>query len=240
MQAGGRTRVPQSLPPNALVGGGLGAIPSQENAPHRGAFRFRRRQPFHELRYAAERRPVTRIVSAMASPSAAFLANAHARLARLSAELAGVATPSDVAWVLCEFAGRELDLADCVVYLLEPDGSSLAQHAAWGPKRAAHHVLESRLRLQLDQGIVGRSARLRLPQHTDDARSDPRYVVDDQFNLSELAVPIVSGDTLYGVLDSEHPQANRYDLDDEHVFLAIAERGANRLRELRSIQLRSP
>ena len=169
---------------------------------------------------------------AIVAPTAAFLADARARLAALGAELAGACTPEEVAWVLCEFSGRELDLADCVVYLLDPDGATLTQQAAWGPKRAAHHVMESRLRLALGQGIVGRCAQLRLPQRTGDARSDQRYVVDDQFNLSELAVPIIADGTLYGVLDSEHPRADYYALEDEHAFLAIAERGALRLQEL--------
>jgi GAF domain-containing protein len=168
----------------------------------------------------------------MAASTAAFLAEARTRLARLSEALAAAAAPQDVAWTLCEFSGRELGLADCVVYLLDPGGATLTQQAAWGPKRAADRVLESRLTLAMDQGIVGRCARLRLPQRTPNARTDPRYVVDDQFNLSELAVPILADEILYGVLDSEHPDANYYDLDDEHVFLAIAERGALRLQRL--------
>jgi len=168
----------------------------------------------------------------MAAPTAAFLGDAPARLARLAVELDRAATPPDVAWTLCEFAGRELGLADCVVYLLDADAAHLTQQAAWGPKRAARRMLESRITLALGQGIVGRCAQLRLPQRTADARQDRRYIVDDQFNLSELAVPILAHGVLYGVLDSEHPQANYYGLDDEHAFLAIAERGARRLETL--------
>lgn len=168
----------------------------------------------------------------MASPSNAFLEQAPQRLARLTRELACAGTRQDVAWTLCEFSGRELDLADCVVYLVDPGGTSLTQQAAWGPKRAAHHMLESRLRLAMGQGIVGRCAQRRLPQRTGNARTDPRYVVDDQFNLSELAVPILADGELLGVLDSEHPRADYYGLEDEHVFLAIAERGALRLQQL--------
>jgi putative methionine-R-sulfoxide reductase with GAF domain len=168
----------------------------------------------------------------MAASTAAFLRDAPARLARLAAELARAGGAQDVAWTLCEFAGRELGLADCVVYLLDGDGRHLTQRAAWGPKRAARRMLESRITLALGRGIVGRCAQLRLPQRTGDARQDRRYIIDDQFNLSELAVPILAHGVLYGVLDSEHPQAGYYDLDDEHVFLAIAERGARRLETL--------
>jgi len=45
-------------------------------------------------------------------------------------------------------------------------------------------------------------------------------------------VPIQSGDTLFGVLDSEHPDADRYTLEHEHALQAIAERGARRLQQL--------
>lgn len=168
----------------------------------------------------------------MPHPAADFLADAAARLAALGAALDAEPSPGDVAWTLCEFAGRELDLADAIVYLTDPGGRTLTQQAAWGPKRAASRVLESRITLALGQGIVGRCARLRLPQRTADARADARYVVDDQFNLSELAVPIVLGETLFGVLDSEHPDADYYSLEHEHALFAIAERGAQRLQAL--------
>ena len=161
-----------------------------------------------------------------------FLADAGSRLATLDAKLERTCGPADVAWTLCEYAGRELELVDAIVYLLDPGGHTLTQHAAWGPKRAASRVLESRITLALGQGIVGRCAQLRLPQRTDDARLDARYVVDDQFNLSELAMPVLLDDMLFGVLDSEHPDADYYTLEHEHALAAIAERGARRLARM--------
>ncbi|NZA28682.1 GAF domain-containing protein [Luteimonas sp. SJ-92] len=161
-----------------------------------------------------------------------FLQQAGPRLAALVGELERCASPVEVAWALCEFSGPALGLADCVVYLLDGDGRTLTQQAAWGPKRAASRVLESRIRLRLGQGIVGHCAQQRLPQRTADARRDGRYVLDDQFNLSELAVPICIGDALFGVLDSEHPEPGFYGLAHEHALYAIAERGAMRLRAL--------
>ena len=168
----------------------------------------------------------------MSDAVADFLAQANPRLAALDSALESAPSPGDVAWTLCEFAGRELDLADAIVYLTDAGERTLTQRAAWGPKRAASRVLESRITLAFGQGIVGRCAQLRLPQRTGDARADARYVVDDQFNLSELAVPILLDDTLFGVLDSEHPDPDYYALDHEHALAAIAERGARRLRRL--------
>lgn len=173
----------------------------------------------------------------MSLTAATFLAEAQARLAGLSEALSRTASPQAVAWTLCEFCGRQLELADVVVYLLDVGGASLTQQAAWGPKQAAHHMLESRLTLAMGVGIVGRCAQLRLPQRTPDARMDERYVLDDQANLSELAVPILADGALYGVLDSEHPQADYYRMAHEHAMLAIAERGALRLREIGAVSV---
>ncbi|MGJ4730959.1 GAF domain-containing protein [Luteimonas sp. SDU101] len=168
----------------------------------------------------------------MPAIATAFLTNAASRLAPLDEALALAQSPNDVAWTLCRFSGKELQLVDVIVYLCDPGGRSLTQQAAWGPKRAASRVLESRLTLALGQGIVGRCALARLPQRTGDARFDARYVPDDQSNLSELAVPIEHGGILFGVLDSEHPEGDHYTLAHEHALQAIAERGARRLHAL--------
>lgn len=163
---------------------------------------------------------------------ARFTSQAEVLLDQLDADLAAAATSREVAWSLCEFAGRELGLADCVVYLPDRDGS-LVQQAAWGPKRVATHVLESRIRLAIGQGVVGECARQLQPQRVDDTRRDPRYILDAEDNLSELAVPIHLDGTLLGVLDSEHPDRGFYDARHEQAFAAIAGRGAARLLQLR-------
>lgn len=168
----------------------------------------------------------------MGATAIAFLANATRRLAPLDEALAHAQSPNDVAWTLCRYAGQELELVDVIVYLCDPCGHTLTQQAAWGPKCAASRMLESRLTLALGQGIVGRCAQARLPQRTGDARFDARYVPDDQSNLSELAVPVQCGGRLFGVLDSEHPEAHHYSLAHEHALQAIADRGARRLRAL--------
>lgn len=161
-----------------------------------------------------------------------FLADLDARLAALDPQLEAAATPADVAWALCEFSGTELGLADVVVYLVGPDGL-LVQEAGWGPKRAADQLLESKIHLAIGQGIVGACAGQRVPLRVDDTRSDPRYVTDVESNRSELAVPICDTGDLFGVLDSEHPGPGYYGASHERALLAIADRGAARLREMR-------
>jgi len=167
----------------------------------------------------------------MSDPAALFLDRAEARLASLAGALAHASTRREAAWALCEFVGRELALVDVVVYLRDADGS-LVQQAAWGPKRAAEHVLESRIRLAPGQGIVGHCAQQWKPMRVADTRRDARYVADDQANLSELAIPIQRDGVLFGVLDSEHPQADYFDAGHERVMAMFADCGAARLQAL--------
>ncbi len=168
----------------------------------------------------------------MSTAAARFLEAAEARLAALDAELARAKSVEDVAWTLCEFAGRELELADCVIYLLEADHHTLGQHAAWGPKRVAQRIFEPRFRLDIGDGVVGHCAQFQVPQLIADTRLDRRYLVDDDRRLSELAVPICRGGVLLGVLDTEHPQADAYDSRHVRALVAIADRGSARLVQL--------
>jgi GAF domain-containing protein len=164
--------------------------------------------------------------------AAAFLADLDARLAALDPQLEAARTPADVAWALCEFSAIELGLVDVVAYLVGTDGL-LAQKSAWGPKRAADQLLESKIHLAIGQGIVGACAERQVPLRVDDTHRDPRYVTDVETNRSELAVPIRDHGELFGVLDSEHPDIGFYGEDHERALLAIADRGAARLREMR-------
>lgn len=169
----------------------------------------------------------------MATPEL-FLARQQHLLTLLRSRLAAAGDRLDVAWEVCDFAGRELDLVDCLVYLLDPacsDGS-LLQYAAWGPKRVAERVVEARIRLLPGQGVVGNCALTQAPQLVADTRLDPRYVVDHDHYLSELAVPISDGPRLLGVIDSEHPDTDAYRSAHIRALLLIAECTRERLLQL--------
>lgn len=160
-----------------------------------------------------------------------FLDRRDALLIRLDEQLQQATTPTEVAWALCEFTGRELNLADCVVYL-PADGGVLLQTAAWGALRGIEHLPESRLRVPIGQGIAGHCARTLRIQRIGDTRQDPHFVEVEELCLSELAVPIEHDEVLLGILDSESSEAEFYDARYEAAFAAIAGRGAGRLWRL--------
>ena len=162
-----------------------------------------------------------------------FLLHRDRLLTRLDELLQQSADADEVAWILCEHTGRELNLADCVLYLPAGD-DTLVQAAAWGPRRGAGRMPEARLRLSIGRGVVGDCARLLRTQRVDDTRLDTRYVHDGELGLSELATAISHDEILLGVLDSEAVDAAFYDTRYEQAFEAIAACGAAHLWRFRN------
>ncbi len=138
----------------------------------------------------------------------------------------------ECAWALTDAAIQAYQLPDCVTYLVNADGQSLTQVAAYGAKIKLGQALEYAITLRVDQGIVGSVAMSRRAVRVDDSRLDPRYVCDDAHRLSELAVPIVHQDSLYGVLDMEHEERAYFDLQHELGLSRMAMIAGRRLAAL--------
>lgn len=142
-------------------------------------------------------------------------ATTDAAFARLVVLLRKASSAREAAWAISSEAIATLGLEDCIVYLLDAQGTMLSQVAAYGPKLKAPKVIEYPITLRIGQGVVGACAQSRAVIRIGDTRLDPRYVVDDDERLSELAIPLIHRDTLLGVLDSEHSQRDFY--DDRHL-----------------------
>ena len=165
-------------------------------------------------------------------PIRIFLAALPRLSASLRTQLEQCTTPVDVAWTLCDFVGRALELEDCVVYLVDAGGRTLTQYAAWGPKRVAERVFENHIELAIGSGVVGGCALVGAAQVVPDTRLDHRYVGDEGSGLSELAVPLRHDGHVLGVIDTEHPGLDYYRSHHVRALLAVAERGAARLAAL--------
>lgn len=110
----------------------------------------------------------------------------------------------DFVWEICQCAVEPLGLEDCVIYVVDETGSKLEQRAALGPKNPEFRTILNPITLEFGKGIVGSAARCGRPELVPDTTLDPRYVVDDETRLSELAVPIIDDGRVVGVIDSEH------------------------------------
>jgi GAF domain-containing protein len=139
----------------------------------------------------------------------------------------------DILWDVANNAVARLGLEDCVIYLLDPPGTTLVQRAAFGPKNPKGREILAPITIPVGRGIVGWVAATGEPAVIADTREDPRYITDDQARLSELAIPIVFDDAVIGVLDSEHSQAGFFTQSHLEILTTIASMTASRIGRAR-------
>lgn len=142
---------------------------------------------------------------------------------------ASLTSVDDICWNITKTAIGDLGFVDCVVYLINDEGDTLIQRAAHGDKNPSEREILDPIEIPVGSGIVGAVAETGELQLVNDTRSDPRYILDDDFRCSELAVPILHQGRVVGVLDSEHPQANFYSEEDVKLFTTIAALASTRL-----------
>ena len=147
-------------------------------------------------------------------------------------------TVDDVLWDLAKNCISRLGFVDSVIYLIDSSGKLLIQKAAYGPKNPIDLDILNPITIPLGEGIVGSVAVTGRPEVVNDTSTDPRYIVDDAMRLSEIAVPIVNGKKVIGVIDSEHPDIAFFTTKHLRVLETIAALVANRIDRLTEQQER--
>lgn len=122
-------------------------------------------------------------------------------IAHIGHRIAARLDPAELFIGIVEDLHLRLGYDHASLFLLDPaDPTWLVQRARasrWPRGEASDY------RQRIDDGVLGAAARLRTPQRVDDVTADARYVaVPGAKELrAELAVPILLGDRLFGVLD---------------------------------------
>ncbi len=109
----------------------------------------------------------------------------------------------------------EASLAE--VQFFENETNELVTKHSKGTIRENKH-----LRIPIDKGITGWVAQNRVPLMVPDVSKNSRYLACVGVTKSELAVPILKGDELIGVLNIEHHIVNAFTDDDVKLAVAIA------------------
>lgn len=127
-----------------------------------------------------------------------------------------------------------LGYIDCVVYKLDRDRGELVQMAAIGEKTLDEDDTEivNRLTIPIDSGITGSVATSGQSIRVADLAGDERYVQDLMQARSELCVPILDGDRVIGVIDSEHVEPAFFSAKCQELFESIAALTAAQLRHI--------
>lgn len=69
--------------------------------------------------------------------------------------------------------------------------------------------------IPFSKGVCGAAARSRATQRVDDVHAVADHIACDAASRSELVVPVVSGDRLWGVLDIDSPELARFSAEDQ-------------------------
>jgi len=71
------------------------------------------------------------------------------------------------------------------------------------------------VRIQYGKGVCGTAIKMRKTQRVDDVHAFPGHIACDAASQSEMVVPIILHDKIYGVLDIDSPIKNRFDAIDQ-------------------------
>ncbi|MDA7928378.1 ATP-binding protein [Mariniblastus sp.] len=146
----------------------------------------------------------------------------------------------EIFWLIADRAIAGIGFDDCVIYLIDRATGELVQAAAYGPKSPEGREIVDPITIPIGEGIVGSVAANLKPERIEDTRLDKRYILDDEFRLSELAVPIVLHDECIGVIDSENFKVDFYTEKHEEILVTIASMAATKISDaMREEELQS-
>ncbi|MBX2877485.1 MAG: GAF domain-containing protein [Saprospiraceae bacterium] len=145
-------------------------------------------------------------------------------------------TLQDVVWAIVKHAIAKLGFFDCVIYLLDEQKQILVQAAAHGPKNPHEMDIANPIIIPLGRGIVGSVAETRVPEIISDTSQDSRYILDDDFRYSEITVPILDGDRLIGIIDSEHPEKNFFTQQHLELLQTIAAMAVTKILHAQAVE----
>ena len=137
-------------------------------------------------------------------------------------DLFAAKSETEVVWMVAKKAIALLNFPDCVVYLFDEEKQHLYQAAAHGPKNPVDLDISNPITIPLGEGIVGSVAKNRISEIVNDTSKDDRYILDDAYRYSEITVPLYYGDSIIGVIDSEHEEKNYFKEVDLETLNTIA------------------
>lgn len=79
------------------------------------------------------------------------------------------------------------------------------------------------IRIPMGKGVCGTSAKERKTLRIENVHEFPTHIACDSESNSEIVIPLIKKDTLYGVLDIDSPSLARFNETDEYYLIKVAE-----------------
>lgn len=135
---------------------------------------------------------------------------------------------------------RKFGLYHAHVFTYDPNHRQLSIVACGWKEGDEHEGTHGTTTIPLDaeQSLVARAARTRQPVVVNDVRSDPGWLPNPLLpdTQSELAVPLVIGDEILGVLDVQSDHYNAFSEEDVNIQMTLAAQVATALQNARNYE----
>jgi PAS domain S-box-containing protein len=148
-------------------------------------------------------------------------------------EMFSIADETELAWHVAREVVGKLGFVDCVVYFADNDKNLLRQVAATGEKNPQGNELSSPLVIPVGAGVTGHVAETHQALIIDDLSKDSRYIPDIEPALSEICVPLLSGDQILGVIDCEDPRPGHFGQIHLELLTTVSAMASSRMDLLR-------
>ena len=145
-------------------------------------------------------------------------------------------TIEEVLWSITQNIIQQFGFVDCVIYTFNKQEEVLIQKAAYGQKNPFEKLIYNRIQIPIGKGIVGCAAANKQAELIQNTKYDQRYIVDDAIRSSEISIPILIDNQLFGVIDCEHPEENFFTEKHIHLLTIVASLCSQKIKE---IQLKS-
>ena len=147
-------------------------------------------------------------------------------------DLMSIPTVEDLFWYVAQNVVGRLNFVDCVIYQADDAQTELVQVAALGEKNPFGRSILNPLKIPFGKGITGQVAETREAIVRDDLLLDEDYITDTKVARSEICVPIICGNRIAGVIDSEHSDPNAFGPAELEVLITIAALTGAKLMQL--------
>ncbi len=145
-------------------------------------------------------------------------------VAHLATSIATIAEPAEMLRAVVDLIKPSFGLYHAHIYLLNDAGDTLVLAAGAG--EAGHQMVAQKRSIPLnrEQSLVARAARTRQGVIANDVRQEPDFLPHPLLpeTRSELAVPLLSGEAVLGVLDVQSDRVGHFTPEDVRIQTILA------------------
>ncbi|MEP1765188.1 MAG: ATP-binding protein [Sulfitobacter sp.] len=151
-------------------------------------------------------------------------------------DLISIPSVEDLFWYVAQNVVGHLKFSDCVIYQANDAQTELVQVAALGEKNPFGRSILNPLKIPFGQGVTGQVAESREAIIISDLKEEQNYIADTQPARSEICVPLVCGNRIVGVIDSEDPEPNAFGSAELEILITIAALTSAKLELLAEVE----